>query len=168
MRRGGWIGVAVAAAVLASVVTYVVRSASISALPTPGALEASIARSAKNYFIHRAADKALPPPPPRAVAALAQGKALFGMECATCHGQDGRHASAIGGAMYPRAADLGSPRVQRLTDRELFWVIENGIRFTGMPGFARINSDGDNWKLVYYVQGLGSHPAPAGNPRVHR
>lgn len=159
MTRGEWIGVAVAIAVVAGTVTLIARSASISALPEPGTVETSIARSAKDYFIRRAADKTLPPPPPRNTATVAQGKALFGMDCATCHGQDGRHPSAIGGSMYPRAADLGSARVQRLSSRELFWVISNGIRFTGMPGFAHINTDRENWELAYYVHSLGSRSA---------
>jgi hypothetical protein len=39
--------------------------------------------------------------------------------------------------MYPRASDLTSKQVQSYSDRELFWIIQNEIRFTGMPAFAK-------------------------------
>ncbi|MGH9526722.1 MAG: c-type cytochrome, partial [Terriglobales bacterium] len=65
------------------------------------------------------------------------------------------HPAPIGRSMYPRVADLGSAQVQRLSRRELFWVVQNGIRFTGMPGFGRINSDQEIWELADYVHTLG-------------
>jgi mono/diheme cytochrome c family protein len=51
--------------------------------------------------------------------------------------------------MYPRVFDLGSPDVQGMSDRELFWVIKNGIRLSGMPGFAKIKSDEQIWELTF-------------------
>jgi hypothetical protein len=44
--------------------------------------------------------------------------------------------------MYPRAADLLSKGVQNYSDQELFWIINNGIRFTGMPGFGKVETPG--------------------------
>jgi mono/diheme cytochrome c family protein len=76
------------------------------------------------------------------------------MDCASCHGQDGHKPTPIGQSVYPRVPDLGSPMVQKLQDRELFWVIKNGIRFSGMPGFARIDTDQEIWQLTYYVRSL--------------
>jgi hypothetical protein len=40
--------------------------------------------------------------------------------------------------MSPRATDLTSSSVQNYSDQELNWIIENGIRFTGMPGFEKV------------------------------
>lgn len=81
------------------------------------------------------------------------------MACATCHGTDGRTPTSIGESMYPRAADLGSPEVQRLSNNELFWVIKNGVRFTGMPGFGSLLSDDQIWQATYYVRSLGAASA---------
>jgi mono/diheme cytochrome c family protein len=53
--------------------------------------------------------------------------------------------------MYPRCPDLEAPQVQRLSDPELFWVIENGIRFSGMPGFGNTLSGDEIWQATYYV-----------------
>jgi len=60
--------------------------------------------------------------------------------------------------MYPRVLDLGAPEVQRMTDRELFWIIKNGIRLSGMPGFAKILSDEQIWQATSYVRSLGKLP----------
>jgi hypothetical protein len=41
---------------------------------------------------------------------------------------------------------------QNLTDGELFYIVQNGVRFTGMPGWG--GADEDNWKLVLFVRHL--------------
>jgi len=58
--------------------------------------------------------------------------------------------------MYPRAADLTSKRVQSYSDQEMFWIINNGIRFTGMPGFGKLETPDPIWGLVKYVRTLSS------------
>jgi len=56
--------------------------------------------------------------------------------------------------MYPRAADLTSEQVQSFSDQELFWIIQNGIRDTGMPAFGKVESGDHIWNLVDYVRTL--------------
>ena len=56
--------------------------------------------------------------------------------------------------MYPRPADLTSKQVQSYSDQELFWIIQNGIRFTGMPAFGKAESPDGIWDLVNYVRTL--------------
>jgi mono/diheme cytochrome c family protein len=60
--------------------------------------------------------------------------------------------------MYPRVPDLGSPSVQQWSNAELFWIIKNGIRQSGMPGFARIHPDDTIWDLVHYVRSIPAQP----------
>lgn len=60
--------------------------------------------------------------------------------------------------MYPRAPDLGSPEVQKLSNPELFWVIRNGIRLSGMPGFGNVLSNDEIWQATYYVRSLRESP----------
>ena len=71
-----------------------------------------------------------------------------------CHGQDGLTPTQIGRSLYPPSPSLGAPDVQRYTDPELFWVVKNGIRLSGMPGFGRIYSDQQIWDLVRYMRTL--------------
>jgi mono/diheme cytochrome c family protein len=137
---------------------YGVMHITISALPEPGPFETSIATKVKDWYISRGARSSVPAAPKDSVSSVSAGEKLFGMGCATCHGQDGRKPAPIGQAMYPRVLDLGSPEVQGMSDRELFWVIKNGIRLSGMPGFAKIESDEQIWELTYYVRSLGKQP----------
>ena len=141
------------------VVAYGVMHVTISALPEPSTFETSIATKVKDWYIGRAAGGPLPAAPENNAASVAAGETLFGMGCATCHGQDGRRPTPIGESMYPRVLDLGSPEVQEMSDRELFWVIKNGIRLSGMPGFARIQTDEQIWELVYYLRSFSKQPS---------
>jgi mono/diheme cytochrome c family protein len=83
---------------------------------------------------------------------------LFAMECAFCHGGNGPREMDVGGWMNPRAVDLSSAGVQRYSDRELFWIVKNGIRLTGMPAFGKVETDEHIWKLVHYLRILTIQP----------
>lgn len=71
-----------------------------------------------------------------------------------CHGPDGHAQTPMGRWMYPRAADLTRKEVQNYSDPELFWIIKNGIRFTGMPAFGKVETEEHIWDLVNYVRTL--------------
>ncbi len=63
----------------------------------------------------------------------------------------------VGDGLYPKPPDLRLPETQNLTDGELFWIIENGVRFTGMPAFSTGGEHGgtlDSWKLVHFIRHL--------------
>lgn len=87
-------------------------------------------------------------------ATLAEGKTRYGVECAACHGMDGRGLTDNGRWMYPRAADLTSAEVQAYSDVELFWIVKNGIRLSGMPAFGRVETNERIWHLVHYARSL--------------
>lgn len=126
----------------------------LSALDEPGLLETRLARAAKHALVARSARSSVPPEPPADPVSRANGRMQFWARCASCHGQDGRTPTELGRWMYPRALDLGSPASQQWSDRELFWIIKNGIRLTGMPGFAHVHSNEEIWHLVHYVRSL--------------
>jgi mono/diheme cytochrome c family protein len=84
----------------------------------------------------------------------ANGSCNCYIACVMCHGLDGLTPTQIGLSLYPPTPSLGTPEVQRYTDPELFWVVKNGIRLTGMPGFGRIYSDQQIWDLVRYMRTL--------------
>lgn len=157
MRRTVCLTIWVVVILLIITTAYRVTHASVSALPDPGPVEKSLAMKAKDWYIGRAARATLPPQPANDADSVSKGEALFGMECVSCHGQDGHTPTAIGRSMYPRALDLGSAEVQEMSDRELFWVVKNGIRLSGMPGFAHINSDQEIWHFAHFVRSLGRH-----------
>ena len=81
-----------------------------------------------------------------------ESMAHYADHCAVCHGNDGSGDTMFGRGMYPRPPDL---RRTTLTDGELFSVIENGVRLTGMPAFGSPGDDGpDSWKLVRFIRHL--------------
>ena len=88
------------------------------------------------------------------VASITAGLTDYGLECSMCHDNDGRAQNPPGRWMYPRAADLTCKRVQSQSDPELFWIIQNGIRLTGMPAFGKVESSDQIWDLVNYVRTL--------------
>jgi mono/diheme cytochrome c family protein len=132
----------------------------LSALPEPGRAETYLATKMKHYLVRRASRAAAPAPPTDLQASIAEGDKLFGTECGACHGLDGRKSTDAGRWMYPRAADLTSPAVQQYSDRELFWIVKNGIRLSGMPAFGRVESDEHIWNLVHFVRTLPANATP--------
>lgn len=125
----------------------------LSARATPSALEASIARSVRHLAIPSSA-RATANPVPSSPQFLREARLHFADHCAFCHANDGSGAAIIGSGLYPKPPDLRLPRTQNLSDGELFWIIENGIRFTGMPAFASHGEEAGSWKLVHFIRHL--------------
>ncbi len=142
-----------------SALAYVARSFSFSALPNPGRMETRMITHAKHWYIGRAARSA-PAEPAEDLPSQVAGQMAYGADCSACHGLDGRQPSNFGRSMYPRVPDLGSQEVQRWSNAELFWIIKNGIRFSGMPGFGKIHNNDTIWDLVHYVRTLPQQPKP--------
>ncbi len=126
----------------------------LTALHEPGRAETRLANLSKRYFIYRASRHGIPPRPQDTKASIERGGSHDGLDCGVCHADDGRVKRPTGQWMYPRASDLTSKQVQSYSDQELFWIIQNGIRFTGMPGFADVETSDHVWDLVNYVRTL--------------
>ncbi len=128
----------------------------LTALQEPGGLETSVANWGTHFLIRRASRHRIPPRPQDTQASAASGNIRYQSECSLCHGPDGRTRSPMGRWMYPRAADLTSEQVQSYSDQELFWIVQNGIRYTGMPAFGKVETADHIWDLVNYVRTLRS------------
>lgn len=128
----------------------------LSALQEPGPVETRAANAAKHIVIRLASRRGIPQRPPATRDSIEAGGTHYGLDCGICHGVDGRAQTPSGQWMYPRAADLTSKRVQTYSDQELFWIINSGIRFTGMPGFGKLETPDHIWSLVSYVRTLPS------------
>ena len=124
-----------------------------SADKRPSREETAIANAAKDVVIPLEAGK-MKNPLPETDEVLSQGQQVFLGSCAFCHGTDGRGTTSIGHSMDPPAADLTSSHVQHWNDGELFWIIQNGVRLTGMPSWRASISDNDTWKLTRFIHNL--------------
>jgi mono/diheme cytochrome c family protein len=138
----------------------------LSAIPEPGRMESYIAGKLRHTWASRDSYRdQIPPAPPNLYASVEEGDKLYGTECADCHGLDGKAPTDTGRWMYPRAANLVSPETQRYSDRELFWIVKNGIRFSGMPAFGKVETEEHIWNLVHYLRKLPSGPDAHSEPK---
>ncbi len=123
-----------------------------SARETPSALEAEIAEHVRGLAIPRGA-KEKKNPVPVSADSVRMGLAHFADHCAICHGNDGRGQTTIGQGLYPKPPNLTDPDAQELADGEMYYIIVNGIRFTGMPGFGD-DDPAETWHLVNFIRHL--------------
>jgi mono/diheme cytochrome c family protein len=90
------------------------------------------------------------------------GRTLFNRNCASCHGEDGSAKTNVAGAMKVKPADLIGHAMHGITDGEIYWVIANGIKTSGMPAFSAKTRPNEQWQMALYVKHLmGEHPHAA-------
>lgn len=132
------------------------KSGGLSARNKPGGLEYAIAKYALNLSIPSAAKHAKHPVRPSSDDPAA-AKKLYSENCAVCHGINGSGKTETGKGLSPNVPNLGSKRVQALTAGEMHYIIKNGIRFTGMPGWNL--PDKEIWRLVWVIRHFGNKNA---------
>jgi len=139
----------------AGAVAYIV-SRGVSAKDEPTWAEAFVARRLRHFAIPTRA-RNLRNPVQGSPEVLARAKAHFADHCASCHGNDGRGMTLLGRGLYPKPPDMTEAATQQLSDGEIYYIIENGVRFTGMPGFAEEagnDEDKETWELVHFIRHL--------------
>jgi mono/diheme cytochrome c family protein len=154
MRAGRVIALIIVAGagLLAGLLTSVLRDG-LSARARPTRFEALLARNARTLALPAGArEKGNPVPASSEI--LREARLHFADHCAICHDNDGSGNTAIGQGLYPKPPDLRQPDTQKLSDGELFFIIENGVRFTGMPAFGGAGRQEDSWKLVHLIRHL--------------
>jgi predicted CXXCH cytochrome family protein len=121
----------------------------------PSRFEAAIARTARNLAIPAHAHNEKNPLQATSEN-LQEGREDFLARCASCHAHDGSGITPMGRNLYPRVPDLRLSQTQSLTDGSLHYIIENGVRLTGMPAWGnphQVSAD-DGWKLVLFIRSL--------------
>lgn len=127
----------------------------IGARSEPGAVETAVARRLRSVAIPRAA-RTLTNPIPMTSESLEAGLSHFADHCAVCHANDGSGQTEMGRGLYPRPPDMRGATTQSLTDGELFYIIENGVKLTGMPAWGNGTPEGEtaSWHLVGFIRHL--------------
>lgn len=127
----------------------------------PGKTETAIVTFAKRHvFIGNKKQKN---PLPGNAATLADGKEAFSHYCVACHGMDGQNTGVpFANHISPPIPSLASAEVQRYTDGQLKWILDNGIWPSGMPGSKGTLSDDELWSIVVYLR----HLPPAGSQGI--
>lgn len=153
-----------AAAVLGGVATVAVGTigalgyvslTGLRAAPQPSSLEEAVARRVRRLAVP-GADARRTNPVPTSDAVLAEALAHYADHCASCHAVDGSGDTEMGRGLFPKAPDMRASATQSLSDGELFYVIEHGIRFTGMPAWSTGTAEGEtaSWQLVHFIRHL--------------
>jgi predicted CXXCH cytochrome family protein len=156
MRRRAWIWFLFGAAILGLIIYgAMLASRGFSTASEPSSIEKLVARKARNFAIPRKARHETNPWKPTADI-LQEARNDFIARCALCHAPDGSGQTEVGRNLYPKVPDLRAPQTQDLTDGEIRYIIRNGVRLTGMPGWARPHDEqsDDSWKLVFFVRSL--------------
>ena len=135
----------------------------LSARANPSALETAIARTARKMAAPSAAHNTNNPVPD-SPEVQREARLHFADHCAICHGNDGSGDTMLGHGLYPKPPDLRRDPTQQLSDGDIFWIIQNGVRLTGMPAFGGAGSEHagsdqdhdveDSWKLVRFIRHL--------------
>lgn len=135
--------------------TYAFFKTGFSAKAEPSALEIVLARKARHLAIPFS-QRNIANPVPASPTLLVDARRHFADHCATCHANDGSGKTLIGQNIYPKAPDLRLSDTQSMSDGELFFVIHNGVRFTGMPawGKGKPEEDTESWQLVHFIRHL--------------
>ncbi|HEX9671494.1 MAG TPA: cytochrome c [Thermoanaerobaculia bacterium] len=108
--------------------------------------------TAQERSIERRA-RAVQVPPLDGPELLATGLVHYHEMCVTCHGAPGVPASEIGAGLNPFPPELAE-EAEELGPGELFWVVKNGIKMTGMPAFGPTHTDEELWAIVAFVETL--------------
>jgi mono/diheme cytochrome c family protein len=138
-----------------AVVAYSIARRGLSTRTEPTRVEALAARSMRRLATPASA-RAMSNPVAATDAVFTEGLEHFADHCALCHANNGSGDTEIGRALYPRAPDMRAAPTQQLTDGELFSIIENGVRLTGMPAWGNGTPEGAraSWTLVHFIRRL--------------
>ena len=144
-----------AALVLAGLLVAYVVTTGLDARAQPGPWETRLARSVRGLAVPRAIRSRRNPVSP-STEMLDDAMAHFADHCASCHASDGSGNTEPGRGLFPKAPDMRLAATQSLTDGDLFYIIERGVRFTGMPAWSTGTASGEtaSWQLVHVIRRL--------------
>lgn len=156
MRRliNVWAAIALVGFVAAAVTALVLWSKGFGSRPQPSNFEASVAMKTYDCSVPNRYHEMKNPLEAKGVN-LVEAGGHYVEHCAVCHADNGGGETKFHGIMYPRPTDLRSDDTQGMSDGELYWVIKNGVRWSGMPAFGKPGDDDEHaWKIVAYVRHL--------------
>lgn len=149
-----WAAVALLGVVAIAVAGTVLWSKGFSSRPEPSHLESSLAMKAYDSSVPKRYEGMKNSLEAKGVNLIEAG-GHYEEHCAICHADNGSGETKFHGIMNPRPTDLRSDDTQEMSDGELYWVIKNGVRWSGMPAFGKPGDDDEHvWKIVAYVRHL--------------
>lgn len=138
-----------------AILMLLLQGRGVSARQAPSALEARAALWVRSWMTP-STYKGLKNPVSATEGNFTAAREHYADHCASCHANDGSGNTEMGRNLYPKAPDMRLPRTQQLSDGELFYLIENGVMLTGMPGWSTGTPEGEksSWQLVHFIRRL--------------
>jgi len=128
-----------------------------SAQAQPSAIETVIATTARKLAVP-SDYRNLRNPYPASPEIIQAGMEHFADHCSTCHANNGSGDTLFGKGLYPKPPDMRKPETQNKSDGELYYIIENGVRLSGMPAFSQVPypnpNDAETWHLIVFIRHL--------------
>ena len=132
---------------------------------TPSLVETTVMTKAKHLFF--VGDRKVANPVPANPSTIDEGRQTFSHYCVVCHGMDGQNTGVpFADRMSPPPPSLASPAVQTYTDGQLKWIVNHGLKPSGMPGATGILTDDEQWHIVLYLRHLPS-AGSLGEPPIY-
>ncbi len=122
----------------------------------PPATERHLAMSALDNSVDRHAPHTNNPVPPTDEN-LIEGLKIYTMNCALCHGGIDRQPSTLANSLYPPPPNLISDPDDD-PEWHIFYIIHNGVRYTGMPAWDKTLADADIWKVTAFLSRMQKLP----------
>ena len=126
------------------------------ALERPSLFEQWLSNEARHFATPSEAKK-LQNPVASSPEVIEEARVHWADHCASCHANNGSGDTHMGRNLYPKAPDMRAVPTQQLSDGELYYIIQNGVRLTGMPAWGSAgdgNGNQDSWKLVIFIRHL--------------
>lgn len=123
----------------------------VSAVSEDGGLLEWVLETTRTRSVHRAAEgMEMQAPRLDDPAMIRSGLVRYHSLCATCHGAPGMKVSATGQGLNPYPPELAGEAGEE--PLELFWVVKNGIKMTGMPAYGVSLGDEEIWEIVAFLK----------------
>ena len=87
-------------------------------------------------------------------AAVTAGFKHYAASCVLCHGAPSVKPAEFSQGLEPAAPDLWKQDTQEMTDGQLFLVVHDGVRMTGMPAFGPTHNERQIWQIVTFLRHL--------------
>ncbi len=125
----------------------------------PSSLEAALAGRAVDASVARAATK-LSNPVSADEANLVAGARLYLEHCTLCHGDPAHPKAPLNDSLNPPAPQFMDDKAD-MPENQNFFILQHGIRWTGMPGWKNVLTDQQLWQLVTFLSHMSDLPPAA-------
>jgi mono/diheme cytochrome c family protein len=147
----GFVAAVVIAVLLGLTITYSGAYNVAADVPDPAIMQWLLSTNMQRSVVRHA--QSVSAPAQLSEQQVRNGIAIYKETCIYCHGAPGQDPGDIGKGLNPEPPYLPDT-VARWSSAQLFWIIKNGIKMTGMASYGAVHKDDEIWSLVAFVQRL--------------